>query len=176
MRLKGLYVLKNGIVFFSNHFNIKGRVLDFGCGPGHAIHIAKKCGLNNITGLDVDQRITNDDDIFFKLQHKFGVYDDIVFYDGGTKIPFKDNEFDAIICCSSIKQDNTLKNTKSLNLAKENVNVLEERIKELIRISNSNTIWYVAPTKDWEKVVVFFNKYNNKNIKYDDLSKYFGGI
>ena len=88
-------------------------------------------------------------------------------------MPFEDNMLDAIICCSSITQDNTLVDTKSLNLAKENVNVLEERIKELIRISNNGAIWYVAPTKDWKQVATFFNKYNDKDIKYKDLSKYF---
>lgn len=158
--------------FFNNYFTTKGKALDFGCGPGHAIYVAKKCGFNNVVGLDVDQRITNGDDTFFKLQNKFGVYEDIVFYSGNIEIPFEDNTFDSIICCSSITQDNTLKDTKSLNLAKENINALEERIKEFIRISNNDAIWYVAPIKDWKQVDVFFNRYNDKDIKYKDLPSY----
>ena len=159
--------------FFSNYFTTKGKALDFGCGPRHAIYVAKKHGFNNVVGLDVDQRITNGDDTFFKLQNKFGVYGDIIFYFGDTSMPFEDNTFDVIMCCSSITQDNTLKDTKSLNLARENINVLEKRIKELIRISNTGAVWYVAPTKDWKQVDMFFNKYNDKDIKYEDLSKYF---
>jgi len=164
--------LRKWMYFFDNHFKIKGKTLDFGCGPGHAIYSAKNSGFYNVIGFDVDQRITNGDDTFFKLQNKFGVYENIVFYSGSIKMPFSDGTFDAIICCSSITQDNTLKNTKSLNLAKENINVLEERVKELIRISSNGAVWYVAPVKDWKQVVMFFDKYNDKSIKYKDLSLY----
>ena len=120
-------ILKKWACFFDNHFNCKGKILDFGCGPGHVICLAKERGFTNIIGLDVDQKVTNNDDSFFRLQNRFGVHDDIKFYGGDSnKLPFENDLFDVVICCSSITQDNTLENTISRNLAKEDLYTLEK--------------------------------------------------
>ena len=168
-------LFKNWINFFENRLKSGDRILDFGPGHGHAIYLAKKLGFNNIIGLDVDLRITHNDSTYFEHHKKYGVSKDIVFYSGVGRLPFENNEFTSIIFQSAIIQDNNLNSEEdgSCNLVLRDVERLEARIKELIRISCPKAIWYISPLKHWKAIESMFFKYNKKSIIYKDLSKFF---
>jgi SAM-dependent methyltransferase len=168
-------LFRNWTKFLKNHFKASDKILDFGPGHGHAIYLAKKLGFNNIIGLDIDMRITHNDSTYFDHHKKYGISKDIIFYSGSGRLPFEDDEFSSIIFQSSIIQDNSLmlKGDNASNLVIRNLERLEARIKELIRISCSKAIWYISPPKHWKAIESMFFKHNKKSIVYKDLSKFF---
>lgn len=161
--------------FWSNlktvgNLNINNKcILDFGCGTGLCLKTALDNGISSqlLHGLDVDQKVTNNDDTFNTFHKMYGLDNQIIkFYDGEI-IPFNNEFFDIIISQSSILQDNT---QEVVNLSTNNKLKLEKRIIDLIKISTNNATWCVSPTKAWSKVKnIFMEHKKNKKINVIDL-------
>ncbi|PIK48033.1 hypothetical protein BSL78_15095 [Apostichopus japonicus] len=71
-------------------------VLDCASGTGLVAEALQAKGFTNITGLDISEE-------FIKVAEKKGIYKKIVrAFIGTDRMPFDDNEFDAIVCCSGV--------------------------------------------------------------------------
>ncbi len=151
--------------FFSKR-NLKGYILDFGCGPGYSIYVGRKFGLR-IVGLDID--ISKDRKDYYELikniNNVLDVRNDIVIYDGYGRLPFGDGLFDYIIAKASIAEDFTIPLTSG-HLLEER---LLDRVKELIRISKNGASWYIRPRGHRNKIREIFKTVSSENSKSIEL-------
>jgi len=150
--------------FFTNEdycLEKSARILDFGCASGFSIFTGRKCGFNNIYGLDVKTK-------FYDLMIKhvielIGIKDNIIFYKGYGKLPFEDDCFDIIVAVDAIGKDSTCTDEGGLMQSKGRLN---RRIKELVKISKKHAKWYLRPHGDVKMIKYKFEELGlSKNIE-----------
>lgn len=140
----------------------RDKILDFGCGGGRYLFVGRKLGYN-VIGLDVDQKLFGDD-IFERLHEIYGIEKYIIFYDG-INIPFEENSFDVILFSISIMKDFIFSKKEGEWAHFKCISRLEQRIKNLIKISKHDAVWYIVPNRHIGEIKPFFDKFNNKNLK-----------
>jgi len=138
------------------------KILDFGCGGGRYLFVGRELGYN-VIGLDINQKLFGDD-IFERLHEIYGIEKYITFYDG-INIPFEENSFDVILFCISITKDFIFSEKEGGLSHFKCLSRLEQRIKNLIKISNHDAVWHIIPNKHIKEITPFFDKFNNKNLK-----------
>lgn len=103
---------KKSINYICNNLdgNHNSKIVEIGCGNGYLLNIIVSLGYNDITGCDiVDQKLGKN----------------IKFVKGNIeKLPFRDNEFDIVLC----------------NHTLEHVLNLDKAVKELLRITRKKII------------------------------------
>ena len=161
-------------------YNVKN-ILDLGCGSGNASFYLYKKNFD-VFGADIAQSAIN----FCKVRAKnkkinlnnFKIFD-------GKKIPFKDNEFDAVLSSEVIEHLND-----PLAHLKEAKRVLKKKGILLITTPNYHSLWKpleffpdklsLTPKMKGEQHIFFFNPKNFKNLlnksgfELIELSSYYG--
>jgi len=139
------------IPFYLKYANLKGKVLDFGCGDGFFLDTLRKFSsktfrMNEVIGIDVERKILSE-------AQKYNLYDKLKIYNG-KNIPFPDNYFDTIIS----------------NCVFEHLPNLESNLEELNRVLKKKGILYTTVmTNKWEEYVILPKKFWSKKQKHHNL-------
>jgi SAM-dependent methyltransferase len=133
------------------------KILDFGCGSSVSIYTGKTLGFSSIKGVDINHTNETGAPFFSDVHNICETTNEVSFYDGQT-LPYEDNTFDAIICNRSLTKDDLESKGGSMTVIERDklTEIYKNRIKELKRISKSNSIWYIGPKKDFDKVKKFY--------------------